>query len=88
MVWDNFESVLPAFQTGEDHKGAVLYSDEERGRIVELYRDWTESPKGEGRLLVTCRPAEAGLLGARALGPFAAHPAYHDQTGDHDRGKH
>lgn len=66
MVWDNFESVLPAFQPGADG-GAVLYSDEERGRIVELYRDWTDSEKGHGRLLVTCRPAEAGLLGASRM---------------------
>lgn len=66
MVWDNFESVLPAFQPRADG-GAVLYSDEERGRIVELYRDWTESESGYGRLLVTCRPAEAGLLGASRM---------------------
>jgi len=61
MVWDNFESVLPAFQQGD---GPALYGDEERARIVELFRDWTESAEGQGRLLITCRPAEAGLPGA------------------------
>ncbi len=64
MVWDNFESVLPAFQ---DDGGAALYSDDERGRIEELFRDWSESPEGKGRLLVTCRPDEAGLLGVRRM---------------------
>src|SRR5205823_255667 len=57
MVWDNFESVLPAFQQGD---GPALYGDEERARITELFRDWTESPEGQGRLLITCRPAETG----------------------------
>lgn len=63
MVWDNFESVLPAFQ----QDGAALYSEEERGRIVDLFRDWTESANGEGRLIVTCRPKQAGLPGARRM---------------------
>jgi tetratricopeptide (TPR) repeat protein len=63
MVWDNFESVLPAFQSG----GPALYGDEERGRLVELFRDWTEPAEGRGRLLITCRPAEAGLPGACRL---------------------
>lgn len=69
MVWDNFESVLPAFEPGsaQGPEGVPLYSAEERGHIVELFRDWTESETGRGRLLVTCRPAEAGLLGAHEL---------------------
>jgi tetratricopeptide (TPR) repeat protein len=61
MVWDNFESVLPAFQGGD---GPALYGDEERTRIRELSRDWTEAADGQGRVLITCRPAEAGLPGA------------------------
>jgi tetratricopeptide (TPR) repeat protein len=64
MVWDNFESVQPAFQEGD---GPALYGDEERARLVELFRDWTEEAEGHGRLLVTCRPAEAGLPGACRL---------------------
>ena len=64
MVWDNFESVLPAFQQGD---GPALYGEEERGRLVELFRDWTEPAEGRGRLLITCRPAEAGLPGACRL---------------------
>ena len=58
VVWDNFESVLPAFQGGE---GAELYSDEERQEVYKLFRDWTGEDKGHGRLLVTCRPGETGL---------------------------
>lgn len=59
VVWDNFESVLPQFQTD-----AVLYSDAERQRLFDLFADWT-SDEGHGRLLVTCRPAETGLASAR-----------------------
>ena len=61
MVWDNFESVLPAFQNGQ---GPGLYSDDERNQLYGLFREWTESTDGHGRLLVTCRPEEAGLAGA------------------------
>lgn len=61
IVWDNFESVLPAFQQGE---ATPLYPQEKRAEIYELFRDWTEKPGGKGRLLVTCRPEEAGLPGA------------------------
>jgi len=64
LVWDSFESVLPAFQPGG---GAALYSAEERGRIFDLFRDLTENARGEGRLLITCRPEESGLAGARRL---------------------
>ena len=62
MVWDNFESVLPAFQSDEP---APVVTDDEQSRIQELFQDWTEPPAGHGRLLITCRPAEAGLTGAR-----------------------
>ncbi len=63
LVWDNFESVLPAFQEG----GAPLFAEEERGRIQALYRELTGDPAGEGRLLVTCRPEEAALPGAMRI---------------------
>jgi tetratricopeptide (TPR) repeat protein len=62
MVWDNFESVLPAFQPA---LGASFYSEEERAAIFEVFRDWTQGEAGEGRLLITCRPEESGLAGAR-----------------------
>lgn len=61
MVWDNFESVLPAFQSGQ---GAMLYPDDERSRLLELFSDWTGPTGGQGRLLITCRPEDAGLPGA------------------------
>jgi tetratricopeptide (TPR) repeat protein len=64
MVWDNFESVLPAFQEGQ---GPSLYSDEERGGIRELFREWTEDETGNGRLLITSRSETVGLTGARPL---------------------
>jgi len=62
MVWDNFESVLPAFQPAS---GALLYSDDDRNEILELFRDWTSDAGARGRLLITCRPEETGLLGAQ-----------------------
>lgn len=58
VVWDNFESVLPAFQEGES---VPLYSDEERADIYKLFESWMEDDKGLGRLLVTCRPGDTGL---------------------------
>ena len=63
VVWDNFESVLPAFQAREK---VVPYPEEERAEIYELFRAWTEDEKGLGRLLVTCRPGETGLEIGRA----------------------
>lgn len=39
------------------------YTDDERTRLHELFRDLIASPKGRGRLLITCRPAETGLQG-------------------------
>lgn len=62
MVWDNFESVLPAFQLAT---GALLYSDDDRNEILQLFRDWTSDAGARGRLLITCRMEEAGLLGAQ-----------------------
>src|SRR5438132_14312817 len=43
------------------------YTAEERSRILTLFRDWTEDPAGHGRLLITCRPREAGLPGVRRM---------------------
>jgi hypothetical protein len=58
MVWDNFESTLPAFQQGET---LPLYTEEERARLNDLFWSWAESRKGKGRLLVTCRPSKAAV---------------------------
>jgi len=77
LVWDNFESTLPAWQAGAatGEAGAppaaqVLgFGPDERARLLQLYRDLTGSEGGEpaGRLLVTCRPAETGLPGVKEL---------------------
>jgi hypothetical protein len=58
VVWDNFESVLPAFQVGEV---VPLYPDEERAEVYKLFCSWVAEEKGLGRLLVTCRPEETNL---------------------------
>ena len=66
MVWDNFESALPQFNQsndGADAQGSP-YTDDERRRLAELFRDLTSGP-GKGCLLVTCRPGETGLPGAQ-----------------------
>jgi tetratricopeptide (TPR) repeat protein len=60
MVWDNFESALPQFN---DAHGSP-YTDDERHRLAELFRDLTTGP-GKGCLLVTCRPGETGLPSAQ-----------------------
>jgi tetratricopeptide (TPR) repeat protein len=62
MVWDNFESALPQFDDGSATQ-ASPYTDDERRRLAELFRDLTAGP-GQGRLLVTCRPGDTGLPGA------------------------
>jgi tetratricopeptide (TPR) repeat protein len=62
MVWDNYESVLPQFNDGAAQYGSP-YTDEERRRLAELFRDLTTGP-GKGCVLVTCRPGETGLPGA------------------------
>jgi len=66
LVWDNFESTLPAFQDGEDGDSPVSFGSEERRRLRTLFRELTE---GEplGRLLVTCRPEETGLPGVKEI---------------------
>lgn len=58
MVWDNFESALPQF-----NDGASPYTEDERHRLAELFRDLTTG-SGKGCLLVTCRPGDTGLPGA------------------------
>ncbi len=63
LVWDNFESALPQFNDGAAAHGNP-YTDEERRRLAELFRDLTTGP-GKGCLLVTCRPQDTGLPGAQ-----------------------
>jgi len=65
MVWDNFESVLPAFQAGQGPNLSSLYNDEERAHLVDLFDTWTQDDTGQGRLLITCRPEDTGLPRAR-----------------------
>jgi tetratricopeptide (TPR) repeat protein len=60
LVWDNFESTLPQF-----NDAASPYTDDERHRLAELFADLTRGP-GRGAVLVTCRPGETGLPGARS----------------------
>jgi tetratricopeptide (TPR) repeat protein len=75
LVWDNFESALPQFGvppsggSGADRlkpelQTATPYTDEERTRLADLFRDFTTGP-GRGCVLVTCRPGDTGLPGAR-----------------------
>ncbi len=63
FVWDNFESALPQFNDGAADHGSP-YTDDERHRLAELFRDLTTGPGG-GCLLVTCRPGETHLPGAQ-----------------------
>ncbi len=63
IVWDNYESALPQFNDGAAAIGTP-YTDEERTRLAELFRDLTTGP-GRGAVLVTCRPGDTGLPGAR-----------------------
>ncbi len=63
FVWDNFESALPQFNDGAADHGSP-YTDDERHRLAELFRDLTTGP-GRGCLLVTCRPGETHLPGAQ-----------------------
>jgi tetratricopeptide (TPR) repeat protein len=67
MVWDNFESTLPQFSEDDAATAAAHgspYTDDERRRLGELFRDLTAGP-GHGCLLVTCRPGETGLPAAQ-----------------------
>lgn len=79
LVWDNFESTLPAFQ---DTVGAsrwdaqttnvrasrrdapTEFGEEARNRLLQLYRELTEGAP-LGKILVTCRPVETGLPGIK-----------------------
>jgi len=62
LVWDNYESALPAFNADKTAQ-ATPYTGEERSRLAYLFRDFTTGP-GKGRLLVTCRPGDTNLPGA------------------------
>ena len=62
MVWDNFESVLPQFNTTAAG-GGTPYTDEERRLLAVLFHDLTNGP-GKGCVFVTSRPGETGLPGA------------------------
>ncbi len=72
MVWDNFESALPAFGVPpsggpvEDRLKPELqaYTDEVRAGLRALFHDLTTGA-GRGGVLVTCRPGDTGLPGAR-----------------------
>lgn len=77
LVWDNFESTLPQFQQGEAG-GIVAYPEAERARLRRFYEALTEG-KGAGRLLVTCRPADAALPGIkeRRLEGLERHDSLH-----------
>jgi tetratricopeptide (TPR) repeat protein len=63
MVWDNFESALPQFNDDAAVHGSP-YTDDERRRLAELFRDLATGP-GRGCLLVTCRPGDTNLPGAQ-----------------------
>ena len=71
VVWDNFESTLPIYQTNsplpESGEGSGVREDElttfapeARAQLQSLYQDLTAG-KPKSRLLVTCRPQETGL---------------------------
>ena len=63
VVWDNYESVLPQWNDGAAGT-ASPYTDDERHRLAELFRDLT-SGAGRGCLLVTCRPGDTSLPSAQ-----------------------
>ncbi len=67
LVWDNYESVLPQWNDGAAGLSSP-YTDDERHRLAELFRDLTNGPNRPGSggcLLVTCRPGDTGLAGAQ-----------------------
>jgi tetratricopeptide (TPR) repeat protein len=71
LVWDNFESTLPAFQQGEEPEAGVPgilleFGDEARREVRRLYQELT-SGQPQGRLLVTCRPDDTLLPGIEKL---------------------
>lgn len=55
VVWDNFESTLPAFGGEELGYDAAI-----RGEVQVIFEEWCR-PGGLGRLLVTSRVQEIGL---------------------------
>ena len=67
LVWDNYESTLPQFNDGAAASGSAQtsnpYTDDERRRLAELFRDLTAG-QGRGAVLVICRPGDTGLPGA------------------------
>ena len=68
VIWDNFESTLPRYQEGEAAQEApasiVTFGDEARTQLRKLYTELVADAP-EGRLLVTCRPQETGLVGIK-----------------------
>lgn len=58
VVWDNFESTLPAFQKASGPLNT--FGPAQRRRLVALFRKMTQGNPA-GRLLVTCRSPETGL---------------------------
>nr|VFK25053.1 MAG: CHAT domain-containing protein [Candidatus Kentron sp. MB] len=80
LVWDNFETTLPRFADAlmdatsyENHKAddpITGFSSESRELLQRLYRDFTAPKNGQsprGKLLITCRQADAGLPGVEKL---------------------
>ncbi len=65
MVWDNYESALPAFHSDASAHESP-YTDDHRAELADLFHDLTTGP-GRGCILVTCRPGETGLPGAQRL---------------------
>jgi tetratricopeptide (TPR) repeat protein len=61
MVWDNFESTLPQFNSAATALSNP-YTDEVRAELAVLFHDLTTGP-GLGCLLVTCRPEDTELPG-------------------------
>jgi tetratricopeptide (TPR) repeat protein len=65
LVWDNYESVLPAFASGGMDMASAL-DGPARADLERLYRELTAG-QPRGRLLVTCRPAATGLAGIQEV---------------------
>jgi tetratricopeptide (TPR) repeat protein len=71
LVWDNFESTLPAFQHEDQPQAgaaglALEFGEEARAQVRQLYQELT-SGQPQGRLLVTCRPGESLLPAIRRI---------------------
>ena len=81
VVWDNFESMLPAWRDKVTGRGGDKVTADDEHLVTPspphlvspslkdlqtLFADWTSDPAATGRLLVTCRPGDnTGLDGAR-----------------------